>query len=226
MAAALGSGLATPEQLNSPQMPLSAQADVFGVTYGGELAAAALLLYLLFARVGPKSGIQWRWRDPLVGAGLLLLAAPLYIAGSMLVQFIAQQVDPGSVEVIAHDTLRQMLNERGTPWFWGMCAAVVIGAPAAEEVIFRLLVQSAVLRWTKSAWAAIGVTGVLFGAVHLGSVPWYAAIVLGLVGVILGIAFERTKRIGVPIVMHALFNAIQIAASLLIFPPGSGTSPV
>lgn len=217
MAVAVGVGLATMEQLTQAgTIPLPAQAVVLSVVYAAELGAAALLLYLLAGRAGPKSGIAWSWWDPLLGAWALLLAAPVYVAVSMVMQFVAELVDPGSLEPIAHDTLRQMLEQRGSPWFWVMAAAVVIGAPAAEEIIFRLFLQSAILRWTGSAWAAIGLSAVLFGAVHLGSVPWYAAVVLGVFGLILGIAFERTKRIGVPIVMHALFNAAQIAGSLLL----------
>lgn len=45
-------------------------------------------------------------------------------------------------------------------------------------------------------------------------VPYYALVPLFILSLGLGIAFERTKRLGVPIAMHAGFNALNVALAL------------
>ena len=40
--------------------------------------------------------------------------------------------------------------------------------------------------------------------------PWYAIAVLFVLGWILGFAFEKSKSIGVPILIHVLFNAANV----------------
>lgn len=85
-------------------------------------------------------------------------------------------------------------------------------APVVEELTFRGVGQS-VLRSTIGPLPAILVVGLAFGAWH-GLL--YALLVLVPFGVALAYLRERTESIVPGIVVHALFNAAAIAASVLI----------
>ncbi len=207
-------GLGSVEELAAGRATLATQTVLLTMVYLPQFVAAAALIYLLRGRAGPRSGLTWRWQDVPRGVGAMLLATPTFLLLSAAIQFVVTLVTGEPPEAIAHSTLDQMLQERESPWFWGMCAAVVIGAPISEEVTYRLFIQSALLRWTGNAWLSIGITSVWFGLMHAGSVPWYGLIALIALGAMFGVAFERTGRIGVPIVMHAVFNASQIALGL------------
>jgi membrane protease YdiL (CAAX protease family) len=63
-------------------------------------------------------------------------------------------------------------------------------------------------------WISILGTSTLFTLVHrMGQppVPWHALVPIFVLSVSMGVAYERTKRIGVPIAMHVCFNALNVA---------------
>ena len=96
-----------------------------------------------------------------------------------------------------------------SPWLKIVFAllAVVI-APITEECIFRAGIFRFLRARISSRWAIV-VSAVLFGAGHLlgGAAEGLGSFLpLVALGVILAIAYERTGRIGVPMVAHALFN--------------------
>jgi membrane protease YdiL (CAAX protease family) len=90
-------------------------------------------------------------------------------------------------------------------------------APANEELIFR----SGLFRFCRGRlprWAALLVPALLFGASHLApSVADGLASLAQLVvlAVVFSLAYERTGRIGTPIVAHALYNLTTMALLLL-----------
>jgi membrane protease YdiL (CAAX protease family) len=98
---------------------------------------------------------------------------------------------------------------------WWMLAASAVGYFAAmfwvtvfsEELLFRGVIERALLDTWHSRWAAIVVSAVLFGAVHLWvhHFPnWNWMWVATLLGLFLGWAYARTGSIRAPMVTHAL----------------------
>jgi membrane protease YdiL (CAAX protease family) len=49
--------------------------------------------------------------------------------------------------------------------------------------------------------------------------PWYAVAVVTVLSICMGVAFERTRDLSTPIVMHILFNAGNVAMALLVSVP-------
>ncbi len=152
------------------------------------------------------------------GLGWFLLAAPVVIAVSLLA-VLAARVSSGVVpEPVAHDLLRQILDHRASPWAWGLVAAAVVGAPIVEEVVYRALFQSAILKATGRPWVAIAITSILFVAAHLSpgaGVPVHALATLAALSVCMGVAYEHTRSLIVPITMHVCFNAANVVLALL-----------
>ena len=85
-----------------------------------------------------------------------------------------------------------------------------IGAPFAEEVIFRGFLFPVIKKYSNLP-LALFVSGLLFALIHynLGSL-----LILFVMGVLLALAYERTRCLWVPIITHIIFNSITIAAQL------------
>jgi membrane protease YdiL (CAAX protease family) len=185
-----------------------------GVMYAGALAMTLLMALLVVDTLSPRSGLRPRPRDlPLAIAGVLL-AAPLYIGVATLASIAHEWFAGAPRPREAHDTLVRLTAGPLTPWSWALIACSVLLAPIVEEVIYRGFLQSAILSATGRAWAAVLITSGLFMLVHWSAVPPVALPGLLVVGLVLGIAFERTGSLGVPIVMHILFNGANVALAL------------
>lgn len=214
-------------------MPIGAQlaATVFGIgtgehslrakgliaigTYGvGVLVAGAAVWFV--RRSGAASGFAARWSDVPIGLAALALTFPVVTATSQASTVVYGLVTGSRPDAIAHGTLREIVNKQGDPWAWAVGVCAVVGAPVVEEVIYRFMVQGAILGATRRVWTSIVITSVIFGAIHIGSASWHALPALAVLGVGMGLAYEHTKRAGVPVVMHVGFNALNVALALMI----------
>lgn len=99
--------------------------------------------------------------------------------------------------------------------------SVLVVAPA-EELLFRGAVQGR-LRRAFGPVAAVGGAGALFASLHVlnfGVLNAGAAVALGvifLVGALLGLAYERTGNLLVPVAVHGVYNAVLFGASYLAY---------
>jgi membrane protease YdiL (CAAX protease family) len=143
---------------------------------------------------------------------------------------------------IAHETLAEIVAAADDPWAWVVATAAVAGAPVIEEFIYRGCLQSGLMAagarvlagWkdpsvddaARAAWPAIIITSVIFTLMHAGNgggsgdggggVPWHALPVLMVLSVVLGMAYARRGVLLTPVLAHAGFNAVNVAAALLI----------
>lgn len=93
--------------------------------------------------------------------------------------------------------------------------AVNLGvAVLAEELLFRGLLQNSLTRWL-GAWAGIGLTTLLFAAVHLPFSPLFA-VVAGVAGLGYGLIFHFSGRISLAIALHGAVNLLHLL--LLSYP--------
>lgn len=176
-------------------------------------------LFAIMAKTAPEGGLKVGGLDPLVGLGCLLLALPLVQLSSMGAEWAYRELYGGEPVVVAHTTLRMIVDHRHDPMAWLLIGAVVIGAPLIEELAFRAGLQSAALKLTGSPWAAVVGTSAIFTAMHIPAVPAegrYALVQIFVLSIAMGIAYERTRRLGVPIVMHIGFNGLMVALALSV----------
>ncbi len=82
----------------------------------------------------------------------------------------------------------------------------------SEEFFFRGLLQQWLEGWTGSAAAALITASVIFGSAHLGFhrifPNWRWAIVAGILGVFLGLAWRRARSVQASMVTHALIVTV------------------
>lgn len=188
------------------------------VVYLGSCVAGALLVYFIVPRAR-NAGFRATRRDVLTGLGVLLLTMPILEGVNLLGVLVETWRTGAAPDVIAHQTLRDLVENRNNPWMWAILVAAVVGAPIVEELTFRVFLQSAILRATGSHWVGIFASALVFALIHRLAdqpVPWHVLPTLGALGVAAGIAFERTGRVLVPIIMHASFNALNVAMVFLI----------
>ena len=165
-----------------------------------------------------KSGLGLSFLDLPVGLGCFMLAFPFIQLMNLLGVFAYSQTQGESPNGMGHGTLQMLVDQPENGWVWAIVASAVIGAPFVEELIYRVFLQGALIKWLKSPWLAIIFGSIIFAGMHRigGTVPWHALLPIFAVGMSCGIAYERTKRVGVPIMMHMCFNLYNVVLALII----------
>ena len=164
---------------------------------------------LLARRAGLDWTTQLGWRmqpqdvgvGAAVGVGLQIVVLPLlyrpifWLFGDLDVEGPARALMDqvgGSVDVMA------------------VAAMTVVGAPVAEEIFYRGLLQGA-LRDRLGPAVGIALASVLFAASHAQLVQFPALLAVGAVH---GLLVWRTGRLGPALWSHASFNAVTVVALL------------
>ena len=98
---------------------------------------------------------------------------------------------------------RDLYDQAHGGWLLGLVAIVVVGAPFVEELVYRGLIQGAVVRRINDVVAVIAVAA-FFAFIHFRWVEFPGLFVFGL---ILGTCALRTGRLGMGIMAHMAFNA-------------------
>ncbi len=89
---------------------------------------------------------------------------------------------------------------------------VCILAPVFEEIIFRGIILKGMLNFNIKPTIAILINGFVFGCAHMN--PWQF-IGAGILGIIFGIVYYRTKSLFLPILLHFLNNTLSYSLMLM-----------
>ena len=165
------------------------------------LVAAALLFALL---AGRPRGADFGLRRPPIGRsiGLALSVAVAFAFFSLAWGFVLQLHDK--------QTLPEELGiDRSTLNLVLAVVMITVIAPLGEELFFRGYFFGALRNWKGWLPAAI-VTGLVFGAIHVGSTPVGFTVPLAFFGFGLCVLYERTGSLYPGIALHALNNSIAL----------------
>ncbi|MFB6110633.1 MAG: lysostaphin resistance A-like protein [Halodesulfurarchaeum sp.] len=189
--------------------PLAVTAGTLFVTSAIGLAGSGMVA-LRVRGVSVRSYVPWR----VPGLRDLLYAAGGYVAAVGLV-FVAGVVL--SVLEIQPETTNQAVQLGiGNPvlLLWLVPLSLLVIAPG-EEFLFRGVVQGR-LREAFPARIAIPATAALFALVHYFSLTGgsggrlIAIAILFLPSLVFGVAYERTRNLVVPILIHGSYNATLV----------------
>ena len=89
---------------------------------------------------------------------------------------------------------------------------VSVVAPVAEEFFFRGYFFTALRSW-RGVWPAAILTGLVFGAIHVGSAPAPFLVPLAVFGLVLCLLYWRTGSLYPCIALHALNNSLAFGVS-------------
>jgi len=154
-----------------------------------------------FDRVKPIQAVTW---GLLVFGAVMLVETPLTQASTWVLD--ALQVPHPEQQSV--ETFRQY--DRSSAIFSFMLQAVLL-FPVVEELFFRGFLLTFLKNYT-STWMAIILSGGVFAFAHLNL---GAVLPLWFLGVVLGVAYEHTGSLVVPISVHACFN-LATGLSLLM----------
>jgi uncharacterized protein len=144
-----------------------------------------------------------------VPGGVVLFLACLPVV--TLVSVGWQQVLSLTGAEIDRQEMIDLLLEADSPWIIvGVAILAVVVAPVTEEILFR----GGLFRYLRTRiprLPALLIPAVIFAALHANLVAFAPLVALG---ILLAVAYERTGRIAVPILAHALFNLHTLALLL------------
>jgi membrane protease YdiL (CAAX protease family) len=89
---------------------------------------------------------------------------------------------------------------------------VAVVAPVAEEFFFRGYFFTALRNW-RGLWPAAVITGLVFGAIHVGSSPIGFLVPLAFFGIALCLLYARTGSLYPCIVLHCANNSIAFGVT-------------
>lgn len=181
--------------------------DISFVCYLVQMLPVVAFVLWRRKKVGLSSGIYLgvnRVNFPMVMWGVLLLLASGVVLEPLLLLFPAGP----------YEAVQDALGLGG----WTILSTVV-AAPLLEEVLFRGLVFESCRERFGSA-AAVFVSALLFGVIHVVPVQVVNAFVVGL---ILGYVYLRTHSLLSVIILHAINNALAYV-SMAFFGDGANTT--
>ena len=122
-----------PETWSGPKGSVQSTAILQGVTYSVSILCAYLLSKLISASA-KNAGLAFTARSTAWGLMAFVLAWPVVQASSFLWLELSKRFHgPEPVSNIAHDTLSQLVANKGDPWAWVLAGLAIIAAPVVED---------------------------------------------------------------------------------------------
>ncbi len=132
-----------------------------------------------------------------------LLIFPMMLGMMFIVEYITSLIPTeGVFWGKYYDFFNQLMDQLSLDPIVMIVTAVVM-APIFEEIIFRGIIQKGLINKGVQPWKAILFSAILFGIIHANPWQFVGAVLLGSV---LGIVYERTKSLLLPILLHAFNN--------------------
>lgn len=192
------------------------------------LAAAFLLFLVNFACFGGTTvllGIRrgkiswaqlglrpfrWRWQWLLIGIGLAVLLLPGRAVLGLLVQMLVE----GNLDSLQARSDLIMGGALEFSWLGFLSTFVGVGilVPISEELYFRGLLHTWFWGKTDRVWLRVLASSAIFALAHADSISVVAA--SSVIGIVNAIAYERTRSLFIPIVVHMTTNG---AAAILLY---------
>lgn len=121
-------------------------------------------------------------------------------------------------EKAAEITTNQLLNTSNWGGFIMNILIIAIMAGIGEELLFRGVLQKILINWTRNTHLGILCAAIIFSAIHFQFFGFFPRMVLGMV---LGYLYVWSKSIWVPIIAHALNNALTVTFTPNTFNKGN-----
>ncbi len=233
--AALGSNLLgvslfqVPDALNRPQ-----NANVSRLLNTLATLIAFLVPALVFAKIISKQPLSWLGFNKQINSKQLLMVVLITFAGMVLsgsLGMLNQQIPLSEgllkqAQQLENTYKNAMMNMAHMTSFTDYLLAMLVMALAPaifEEVLFRGSFQQVFVGWTKSAWAGIIITSILFSAIHFSFFGFLPRIALGL---ILGLIFYYTNNLWLSILLHFLNNGFVVTQLYILSAQGKAIDKV
>ncbi|MBW8362081.1 MAG: CPBP family intramembrane metalloprotease [Kaistella sp.] len=159
----------------------------------------------------PQTGRKLNFNFSTTNFVTWLLIFPMMFGMMLIAEFITGQIPItgpffGPFYEFFSGLMERMTKDEAT-----LILLAVVMAPIFEEIIFRGIIQKGLTNKGMKPLYAILISSVIFGLVHANPWQFVGAVLLGCV---LGLVYEKTKSLLLPMLLHAFNN---LCSSLLIF---------
>ncbi len=156
----------------------------------------------------PPDWFKFNWKSNwlLWGIGGYLVATPIVI----VVSIVNEKIWHGQGG--SNPLLQIVLEGKDSTALLLFFITAAIAAPLFEEFLFRGFLLPSLTRYIP-VWAAICLSGLLFGVAHL---SLSEIIPLTTLGIILGIVYVRTKNLLAPMLLHSLWNSTTLVSLYIL----------
>ena len=176
----------------------------------GASMVAQIPIVVLYAKLRKNCGSRQIMPVSLVAFAVFV---PLALAVAGIVHALLVALGLEIPTEIGHKTLEQLAHAPLEAPTLVVIMCVTFGAGIFEEVMYRglILPSLANIIGGKTVWRAIFLTSAMFAVMHIGAAQPSA--IVGLFFLSVGLCWARVKSGGVlaPIVIHTVFNAMNIA---------------
>jgi membrane protease YdiL (CAAX protease family) len=185
------------------------------------VAMGPAVVYVLWQASRQRGGLRALGvlgRSPLFETAVVLLALPgsfVLVAGVSNVMMILAAMAGDPQDAVGHVMLTVMQEASG-PELLALVLLAVVVAPVTEELLYRGLLQTVLLRalGRRRRWLVIVAASLPFAVIHLSAVTAWMLPSLFVFGLVLGWLYERTGSLWPPILVHAGFNAANVALAM------------
>ena len=183
-----------------------------GFTFTGLVLQDVLLVgivWLVVKSTNPLPSVQavLGMRKTPIGRAIGLMAAIFF--GYLVISGIWSQI----VSSPDQDLLEDIGADNSVLASVAMAFVICVGAPVAEETLFRGYIFGGLRRW-KGFWPAAIISGSMFGAAHVFGSPVELVLPLAVFGIGLAMLYELTKSIFPGIYLHCLNNSLAFSVGL------------
>jgi membrane protease YdiL (CAAX protease family) len=171
------------------------------VTYSSRAYGSGRLVRDLVARVKPAHFV-----GVAIGVASQLIVVPV-------VTIVASKVAPSLFDYSKlEDRAHGLVDQANGGWVLLLLVVVALGAPIVEEMTYRGFLQGS-LRRSMDPRVALVVVAALFAGVHFSVIEFPGLFAFAL---ILGVCFEKSKGLALPIITHMAFNATAIVLMTVV----------
>ncbi len=147
---------------------------------------------------------------PRLGAAgwLIIIVGFLLLVGILITTvFSFAGADPESTKGLIEKSMAEVANNK---WrFLLIVPGVALGAPVAEELLFRGFLFAALAPSRVGKAGTVLITSALWALAHAGPAPWVIVGGIFLMGIVLGVLLLRFGSLWLTIVLHAIWNGLQ-----------------
>ena len=151
------------------------------------------------------SGRHWLY-DCLRALLAWLMIFPLCLGVLHLTDMLFKAIN--HADWVQEHVLLSAMKSLDDPWRVMIFLVAGVTGPIAEEIFLRGLVQSLLRRVFGKPWLAIGAASAFFAMMHISNPNSIPA--LFVLAIVLGYLYERTGRLVAPILLHIVFNCINL----------------
>ena len=178
------------------------------------ILACIALLFVLPAPPGPVEAQSDAPQAALLGSALEAGLAIVLLPGRALLGLLVQQLIEGNMDSV--QARSDLIVGGATEFSWLEFLATLLGAgilvPISEELYFRGLLHTWFWRKSNIVWLRVLASATIFGLAHADSIGVVFA--SAVIGVVNALAYERTRSLFIPIIVHITTNSIAV---LLIY---------